>query len=76
MNRSTPILAALAGVALAFPFGGHAAPPADNKQVTLPTAVGRPVSDLVMLVDNGPVTPSQGFPGLTYISFARVHGDI
>lgn len=28
-----------------------------------------------MLVDNGPVTPSQGFPGLVYTSFARVHAD-
>ena len=75
MSRPTWMLAALAAFSLAVPLAGHAAPPPSDKTVLLPTAVGRPASDLVMLVDNGPVTPSQGFPGLTYISFARVHGD-
>ena len=75
MSRSSFSLAlALAATAIAFPLAGHAAPPSD-KTMLLPTAVGRPASDLVMLVDNGPVTPSQGSPGLTYTSFARVNPD-
>ena len=75
MSRSISTAAALAAAALlALPAAGLAAPPPD-KPVLLPTGVGRPAADLVMLVDNGPVTPSQGLPGVTYISFARVNPD-
>ena len=65
MSRSIRYVAGLGALAAVFLSAalGHAAPPPPK------------APELVMLVDNGPVTPTQGFPGVTYISFARVRGD-